>query len=224
MPGTTSSTTAPGGRAGPRSRFSPGVRAVAGAVVLAIGLILAVLAATAPASGQQAATPADDSADAGFARDMSDHHAQAVEMALIAVVRTENPAIRTLATDILLTQQAQIGMMHGWLDLWGLPLAGFGPRMAWMGHPIDGPMPGMATAEEMASLRALPPAEADIRFLELMIRHHKGGLHMAQSGIDLADQPVVRRLAEAMLMGQQSEIDAMERMLDEMAATPVAGG
>lgn len=205
-------------------RFVMSTRAIVVAIVVALGVVLAALGATAPALGQVAAPPADDSADAGFARDMSDHHAQAVEMSLIALVRTEDPAIRTLATDILLTQQAQIGMMQGWLDLWGLPQAGFGPRMAWMGHTMDGPMPGMASAEEMASLRELPPAEADRLFLELMIRHHQGALDMAQAGIDLAGQPVVRRLAQTMLTGQQSEIEAMQRMLDAMAATPVAGG
>lgn len=208
-----------GGRNRP---FAVTPRAVVATVVLALGIVLAALAATSPVLGQ-AAPPADDSADAGFARDMSDHHAQAVEMSLIVLTRTDDPAIRTLATDILLTQQAQIGMMHGWLDVWGLPQAGFGPRMAWMGHAMEGPMPGMASAEEMASLRDLPPAEADRRFLELMIRHHQGGLGMAQAGIDLGQQPVVRRLAQAMLTGQQSEIDLMQRMLAEMAATPVAG-
>ncbi len=221
---------APQRPAGPDDRGQSGgllattARGVAAAIVLALGVVLVVLAVTTPALGQSAATPADDSADAGFARDMSDHHAQAVEMSLIALVRTEDPAIRTLATDILLTQQAQIGMMFGWLDLWGLPQAGFGPRMAWMGHATDGPMPGMASAEEMASLRELPPAAADRRFLERMIRHHEGGLRMAQSGIDLAEQPVVRRLAQTILAGQQSEIAVMEKMLDAMAAIPAAGG
>ena len=56
------------------------------------------------------------SADAGFARDMTDHHAQAVEMALIAYQRTEDEAVRLLAYDIATSQQAQIGMMAGWLE------------------------------------------------------------------------------------------------------------
>lgn len=204
-------------------RFVFTTRAVVAALVLALGVVLVALAATSPVLGQSAAPPADDSADAGFARDMSDHHAQAVEMSLIVLGRTDDPAIRTLATDILLTQQAQIGMMHGWLDIWGLPQAGFGPRMAWMGHAMDGSMPGMASDDEMASLRDLPPAEADRQYLELMIRHHQGGLEMARAGIDLGQQPVVRRLAQAILNGQQAEIDAMRQMLDEMAATPAAG-
>lgn len=169
--------------------------------------------------------PADDSADAGFARDMSVHHSQAVEMALIALGQTDDPEIRALATDIVLTQQAQIGMMRGWLDVWGLPPTGIGPRMAWMGHATEGLMPGMATPDEIAGLRELPPAETDRRFLELMIRHHEGGVAMAQAGLDLGQQPVVRRLAEAILTSQRYEIEAMRAILGRLGApdaTPAA--
>jgi uncharacterized protein (DUF305 family) len=186
-------------------------------VLLALLLALVVAAisgsAAALAWSLPSRAPADDSADAGFARDMADHHSQAVEMALIALGRTEDPAIRTLATDILLTQQAQIGMMRGWLDVWGLPATGWDPRMAWMGHAMEGPMPGMATREEIASLRDLPREEADRRFLKLMIRHHEGGVEMAQAGVELGEQPVVRGLAEAILRSQQAEVTAMEDLL-----------
>jgi uncharacterized protein (DUF305 family) len=190
------------------------------AVVLAAAVVL-VLGATAFARSQVAAFPADDSADAGFARDMADHHAQAVQMALVMVGRTEDPAIRILATDVLLTQQAQVGMMRGWLDVWGLPQSSLGRRMAWMGHAVEGPMPGMATDEEVDGLRELPPADADRRFLELMIRHHEGGLGMAQAGLDLGQQPVVRQLARAILASQSSEIETMQAML---ARLPAGGG
>ncbi|CAA9577132.1 MAG: putative secreted protein [uncultured Thermomicrobiales bacterium] len=194
-------------------RPRPSSRALPLALVLAVGVALLAGAAAALAWTQAAGSPADDSADAGFARDMAFHHSQAVEMAWIAFDRSQDPAIRTLATDIVLTQQAQIGMMRGWLDAWGLAPTGWEPRMAWMGHPMDGPMPGMASPEEVASLRELPPSVADGRFLELMIRHHEGGLEMARAGIELGEQPVVRRLAESILTSQRYEIEAMEAML-----------
>lgn len=190
------------------------------AIVLAVAVALTV-GAVAVARSQSPAAPADDSADAGFARDMSAHHAQAVEMALVMVGRSENLDIRILATDVLLTQQAQVGTMRGWLDVWGLPRSSLEPRMAWMGHATDGPMPGMASDEEIDSLRELPPAAADRRFLELMIRHHEGGSAMAQAGLDRGEQPVVRRLAEAILTSQRSEVDAMQALL---ARLPAGGG
>src|SRR5680860_333468 len=112
--------------------------------------------------------PDTDSADAGFARDMTDHHAQAVEMALIAFERTEDAAIRQIAYDIATSQQAQIGMMIGWLNIWDLPSARPGEPMAWVDsesmaeHDMaDGEvhsvaeMPGMLASDQIDGLRTL---------------------------------------------------------------------
>ena len=75
--------------------------------------------------------PSDESADVGFARDMIQHHGQAVELAELVRDRTDDPEMRTLALDISLTQQAQIGMFMGWLRLWDLRQADIGSTMAW---------------------------------------------------------------------------------------------
>jgi uncharacterized protein (DUF305 family) len=165
--------------------------------------------------------PGDDSPEAGFARDMSTHHDQAVAMALRIRDRTEDPAIRTLATDIMLSQQTQIGMMRGWLDVWGLRPTGIEPAMAWMGHPTEDLMPGMATSQEVASLRTLPPAKADVQFLTLMIRHHRGALPMAEAILARSDRPEVRSLAASIAASQQAEIVAMQEMLRGKGLPPV---
>jgi uncharacterized protein (DUF305 family) len=157
--------------------------------------------------------PGDSSAEPGFARDMSVHHAQAVEMAEIVRFKTESADIRTLATDIALTQQAQIGQMQGWLDVWGLPATGTEPAMSWMGHPTEGRMPGMATPEEINRLEDAPPAEADRQFLYLMIRHHRGAIPMAEAVLERTDRPEVRQLAKAIAASQRQEI----RLMDEMS-------
>lgn len=164
--------------------------------------------------------PGNDSAEAGFARDMSVHHAQAVEMANIVKDKTEDEEIRTLATDILLTQQAQIGQMQGWLDVWGLPATGSEPSMAWMGMAMEGRMPGMATSEEVNELRNAPPEEADRMFLRLMIPHHKAAVPMSQAILERTDRPAVERLAEAISTSQRSEIRVMEDMLEERGGSP----
>ena len=61
--------------------------------------------------------PGNDSAEAGFARDMIVHHAQAVQMAEIVRDKTNSDDMRLLAADISLTQQGQIGIMQGWLGV-----------------------------------------------------------------------------------------------------------
>jgi len=164
--------------------------------------------------------PGEGSAEAGFARDMAEHHAQAVQMAEISLRRTENEQIRVLATDILHTQQNQIGQMHGWLAAWGLPLTGSEPAMAWMGHPTDGLMPGMATPEEISTLEALPPEEADARFLRLMIPHHEAAIPMAEAVLGETKRPEVEQLAGAIAASQEVEIQTMQAMLRQMGEEP----
>jgi uncharacterized protein (DUF305 family) len=159
--------------------------------------------------------PGNDSAEAGFARDMIVHHAQAVQMAEIIRDKTNSDDMRLLAADISLTQQGQIGIMQGWLEVWGLPITGEEPAMAWMGHPMDGLMPGMATPEEITRLSQLPPDRADELFLRLMIAHHEAAIPMAQAILKRTDEPEVRELARSIVNSQKAEIENMKAMVDE---------
>ena len=157
--------------------------------------------------------PAADSVDVGFARDMSVHHEQAVQMAALVYDRTDDPEIRQLAFDILTTQQGQIGIMSGWLDVWGHDWTSAGPFMTWMGMPVEGLMPGMATAEQMAALRAASGDAADALFLQLMIPHHQAGVEMALVAADKANQAPVRTLATGIVEAQALEIAYMQELL-----------
>ncbi|MDQ2651804.1 MAG: DUF305 domain-containing protein [Chloroflexota bacterium] len=178
-------------------------------------LALAIMAVTAMESGRP---PGDTSLEAGFARDMMVHHDQAVTMAMLIRDRTEDPVLRSMATDMVLTQQNQIGQMFGWLNLWGLPATGTQPAMTWMGHPTTGLMPGMATPRQIADLASLSGTEADIAFLHLMIPHHEAAIPMAQAALDNSDVPAVRDLARQILAAQEVEIANMQTMLDEKEA------
>jgi uncharacterized protein (DUF305 family) len=189
-------------------------------LLAALALALATTTATA-AWVAWPRTPGDASVDAGFLRDMVAHHRQAVEMAMTVYPKTQDEDVRLLATDIALTQQAQVGMMEGWLRSWDLGLTGPDPAMAWMGHPVEGRMPGMASPEELARLRELPPAEADDLFLALMIRHHVAGVEMAEAILERGDQPLVEELARNIVGMQQGEIDAMRQMRAARGLPPV---
>ena len=81
----------------------------------------------------RSSAPSDFGADAGFARDMQTHHAQAVEMAFLVRDRTDDEEVRTVAYDIITSQQQQAGQMYGWLVQWGLDQTGSRPPMAWVG-------------------------------------------------------------------------------------------
>ena len=159
--------------------------------------------------------PGDNSLEAGFARDMMTHHDQAVTMALLARDRTDDPGITAMTTDMVLTQQNQIGQMLGWLNLWNLPATGSELPMTWMGHPTSGRMPGMASPEEIAELESLSGEAADIQFLNLMIRHHEAALPMAQFAEAETSIPAVRALARQIADAQVIEIANMQALLDE---------
>ncbi len=167
--------------------------------------------------------PGEDSAEAGFARDMTVHHAQAVQMAEIVRDKTESEEIRLLAADIALTQQGQIGQMQGWLQVWGLPATGTGPAMEWMGMPMEGRMPGMASPEEIDRLQKASPEEADILFLQLMIPHHEAAVPMAEAVLEETDRDEVERLAGSIAASQRAEIQLMQGLLQQRGAAPVEG-
>ncbi|HET9909966.1 MAG TPA: DUF305 domain-containing protein [Anaerolineales bacterium] len=172
--------------------------------------------------GQQSMRPpTEDSAEVGFARDMANHHAQAVTMAQLVYDRTDDENMRLLALDIMLTQQAQIGQMQGWLTTWERPLSTTTPAMTWMGMPTSALMPGMATAEEINRLRGLKGTEADGLFLQLMIPHHRGGVEMANAVLEYTQRAQVVAMAQAIVNSQTTEIAYMQQLLHDKGFPPV---
>jgi len=59
---------------------------------------------------------------------------------------------------------------------------------------------------------------ADHDFASMMIPHHKGAIDMAKAELIYGKDPVMRRLAQEILVDQQSEIDAMQLWLERTAA------
>jgi uncharacterized protein (DUF305 family) len=201
-----------------------------GALAFAIGRF-STFGSTSAAVG----TPTTDSAEAGFARDMQVHHAQAIQMAMDIYRKTDDEELRILSYDIATSQSAQKGEMFDWLVKWGLPQAGQ-PMMAWMtqsdgGHEHGGsataPLTdeqaresmGMATDAEIDALEAATGTEADCMFLALMIRHHEGAIPMAEAVIELGTEPRVLEVAQSMKAGQTAEIAAMKSMQQRLACT-----
>lgn len=187
-------------------------------VVGLIGLLLGGLVGYVLGQDQ---IPGGDSVEVGFARDMSVHHEQAVQMAALIYDRTEDEEIRSLAFDILTTQQGQIGIMSGWLDAWRQPWTSANPRMEWMGMSVEGLMPGMASPEQLASLRDASGEAADIIFLQLMIPHHLSGVDMADFATRNARQEVVQTLAAGMANAQTLEIEYMQDLLSAKGSVPL---
>ena len=201
---------------------------LAAVVALAIGLVAGL--ALSRVGGDD--LPGDDSVAAGFARDMQTHHDQAVEMSWIIYDRTDDELVRSLAYDIARTQESQSGQMAGWLQVWGLSPTGPGKQMDWMrglGHEHgatmtlgdDGLMPGMATQAEMTKLKGMRGKAADIYYLQMMIRHHKAGVPMAEAARDNSQNDAVETLAQSIINSQTTEVETMTQMLKERGAKPL---
>ena len=195
-----------------------GIEVLAG--VLVLGLIVGLAAGFLI---PRLRIPGDGSAEAGFLRDMSTHHAQAVEMSMIAHADSTSPAVVTLAADIALTQQGQINYMQAWLRDWHLSPTGSRPVMAWMpgsaGSVVNGLMPGMATSEQLDKLRTASGRDLDVQYLTLMRQHHLGGIHMAQEILKLSNDSDVTWLAQTMVASQQGEITVIDNMLKQLGAS-----
>lgn len=160
--------------------------------------------------------PLETSAEVRFARDMRLHHEQAVDMSLRIVGRTNDPELRLFATDILLTQQNQAGQMTAWLALWGRSQSGAEAPMTGMAGSM-----GMASAVQVQRISSSQSVkEAEILFLQLMHRHHQGGIQMAQAVLD--DNPradVVTRLAQGIVSGQRVELQVIESILRRLGGS-----
>lgn len=106
--------------------------------------------------------------------------------------------------------------MKTWLPLWQRPLAGL-PRLT----PQQKAEMGMASEAEMTAFAGLSGAQAETRFLQLMIRHHQGAIAMIGPALQQVQTPRPKRLLEAMASSQTLEIESMLRLLQARGGAPL---
>jgi uncharacterized protein (DUF305 family) len=180
------------------------------------------------------AAPVLNSVEIGFAQDMTAHHQQA----LIMVQRLDReiaPTVLRLAQQLSDAQRIEIGTMLGCLRL--ADASPLSPHpMAWMypdeaashNHstaatvqPTGGAMPGMATTAELDALAAARGHNAEILFLQLMFRHHQGGLAMARAADELLSSGPVKETARSMFQTQSQEAGVISMLLTQLGGQPL---
>jgi len=82
-------------------------------------------------------------------------------------------------------------------------------------------MPGLLDTTDVAKLRSTEAPSFDRLFVELMTRHHKGAVAMADSQFREGSDPRLRIMAHAIRHGQQGEI-ALMHGLDGAPAVSLA--
>ena len=192
-------------------------------------LLLAVAAAAcagAPARGLHATPPGlgrlpYTDADVDFMSGMIPHHAQAVIMAGWAPSHRARTDVAILCERIVVAQRDEIAMMQTWLGDRGQLVpdaASTRHKMKMNGVEHEMLMPGMLTDEEMAALDRARGPEFDRLFLVGMIKHHQGAIDMVDvlfKAYGAAQDETVFRFASDVYADQSTEIDRMNKMLEE---------
>ncbi|MFV8048415.1 DUF305 domain-containing protein [Mycobacterium sp. 48b] len=200
-------------------------RIFAAVVVIAAA---AFLGAFAESHRHGSAPPLMSETDVAFAQMMMTHHQQAITICDLLSADAA-PEIRTLADQIRLQQQAEVGTMIGWLQMAGQPLNPTAPPATaghGMSHHHDTGQPtgmqmGMASPDELARLRHATGRANEALFLQLMTRHHQGGAEMAFDETRDGSNETIRRTALAMVGEQTQEIQLMEHLMKSRDATPL---
>lgn len=155
-------------------------------------------------------------ADARFASNMLQHHAQALAMVDLTVGRDLDPELAALAEDIRNAQAPEIQTFTEWLTAWDRPIPETVRDHANAhgdGSAADAEMPGMLSGGEMDELEAARGSEFHRLWLQLMIEHHEGAAQMARDEVEDGEFGPAVDLAESIEESQGAEIDRMKAML-----------
>ena len=165
-----------------------------------------------PVAAANDVAPAEfNDADVLFAQGMIPHHRGAVAMAEMALAPEAQAGaeVQALATQIQGAQDPEIEQMTNLLESWGEPVEMPGMEEGGEMESMDA-AGGMMSADEMSALAALSGTEFDTAWASAMIVHHEGAVAMAQTVRDAGVNPDVLTLADAIILGQQAEIDQMQ--------------
>lgn len=183
-------------------RLAPAALALAGLA------LVAGCGGSSTGTAQGASTSAaHNAADVAFATDMIPHHAQAVEMADLALAAAVDPEVKALAQAIKGAQDPEINTMTGWLADWKAPAPQTG-----MGHSMSGDAStgmGMMSDADMAALGKASGDDFDKLWVDMMLRHHNGAIDMANTEIKKGKFPEAKALAQQIVTSQTAEVTRM---------------
>ena len=143
--------------------------------------------------------------DLQFIDTMSAHHQSAVDMAGMALKKSQNAELKTFAQKIIDDQQKEIATMKGWREKW---YAGKAPAK---NMEMSGMMDAMKmmSGGEMKKMEDAAGKDFDLMFLDMMTPHHAGAVVMAKEALTKAEHPEIKSLANEIIKAQEAEIKMM---------------
>ncbi len=159
----------------------------------------------APADTASASAPFND-VDVRFAQGGLGHHAQAVELAEIALdpKAGAGPDVLELAKAIT-APSPEFDAIAALLTTWGQPLEMSKEEMA--------KMEGMATPETVDELANQTGTAFDTMFLTILVAHHEGAVKMAETELAEGSSPELKEIAQKLLEMRQSELVLIKGLL-----------
>lgn len=82
--------------------------------------------------------------------------------------------------------------------------------------PFPALMANVDAVMHFGMARALRTGDADHDFASAMVPHHQGAVDLAKVELLYGKDPVLRRIAQEIIVTQQQEIAAMQRRLDAL--------
>lgn len=141
--------------------------------------------------------------DLQFLDTMTEHHQNAIDMAKPIVAKTDNAELKAFAAKIIKDRSSEIAEMKSWRDKWfpGKPAAMYAE------------MPGMMSSMRGLNMKKLDsPAGKmlDLRFVSMMLAHHRGAITMSKEALNKAEHPEIKTLANQIITAQEAEIAQMQ--------------
>jgi uncharacterized protein (DUF305 family) len=161
--------------------------------------------------------------DVDFATQMIPHHAQAMQMVVMAQGRDVRPEVADLMEQVRATHVPEVELMVDWLTAWGKEVPETSMDHGNAGHDaddmtsmegMDTDLPGMMTGEELTDLQESSGEQFEQMWLSMMIEHHEGAVAMARDQVDAGHHQEAVELAQQVVEGRTAEIATMERLLD----------
>lgn len=143
--------------------------------------------------------------DLQFIDTMTHHHQGALDMAKVAVAKTNNQELKAFAQKIIKDQEKEIAQMKDWREKW------YSGKPAAMNMEMPGMNEGMKMmmGDEMKKFEAATGKEFDLMFLDMMTPHHQGAITMGREALTKAEHPEIKTLANQIIKAQEAEIKQM---------------
>lgn len=176
-------------------------------LVAAAAATVAVATTGASANDNEAVGPAGVALSAApfdqqFIDVMAAHHAMAIEMAKMAVVRAKHPELKTLGRQVIAAQSKEIREFRALRKRW------YGSATFRDYAMNDAMMHTMGVApNDMAQLMRTP--RFDHAFVSAMIPHHAGAITMARWETQAGTHPQLRKIAMNIIRDQAKEVGQM---------------